>query len=146
MSSKEEILFERNIVNSVAKELGMHQKKISLHMTFLKAFINDIAKSDEHSLQFPHLGVMYRNLKGCARMNIIIEKAGLLEKGEEAAKFKKMLEKNTRDIESISLDTKQRVWKSYHTTRRRMQHPYFTRGRSKKLLEEFQNEKQDTES
>jgi hypothetical protein len=149
MSNKEEILFERNIVNSVAEELGMHPKKISLHMTFFKHFINEIAQSDKHSLQFPHLGVMYRNLKGCAYTNMYIERTGLLRREEDGSKYKKIMEKNNKDIETIFRIAPNNYNSSPHIKRRRIHSPYFTKFKNKKFLEEFQNEsrheKQDTE-
>jgi hypothetical protein len=143
VSNREEIIFEKDIIKSVADELGMHPKKISLHMTFLKNYINDFSRSEKHSLTLPHLGTMYRNLKGCARMNIYIEKTGLLQHEQKSAEFSKMFKKNREDIDGILSSIKGGNTISYHTSRRRIHHPFFTRWKKKKELEEFQNNERE---
>lgn len=79
-------------------------------------------------------------------MNIYIEKTGLINKEGEEAKYKKMMQKNLKDIQEIYSESRGKNTNILNLSRRRMQHPYFTRRKSKRLLEEFQNEKQDTES
>lgn len=129
-----ELLFEGDIVRSVAKELGMEVSKVEHHLEFLKNFINDVAESEDvHSLQLPHLGIMYRNIKGCAYQNICMKHLPSFER--KRPKF----EKNIRVIEDVLEKLKSFENLSLHNRRRRIVNAYFTCTKSKKELEEFQN-------
>lgn len=132
-----EILFEKDIVKSVAEELGMSEAKIQAHMNFFKHFINEFAEGEVHTLQLPGLGRMYRNMKACANMNIWLEKTGMTKK--HPGKYDEKMEANIRHI----LDMKEKLLKNnttcYHNTTRRIVNPYFTCIKRKKELELFQN-------
>lgn len=129
-----EILFEHDIVRNVALELGMPEKKIEHHLNFFKHFVGVVVESDEiHSLQLPHLGTMYRNVKGCSHMNIYLEGRNLKEK------HKPLFEKNQKDIENILGKLSKFKNRSLHNTKRRIHNPYFTCTKSKEELEKFQN-------
>lgn len=130
----DEILFEKDLIRAVASELSMEDKKVEHHLTFLKKFLDQTTNSDDiHSLQLPHLGTMYRNVKGCSHMNIHLKSRGLEDKYSE--KFAK----NERAIKDIlkKLEAFENI--SLHNTKRRIHNPYFTGTKNKKELEEFQN-------
>lgn len=129
-----ELLFEGDIVRRVAKELGMEVGKIEHHMEFLKKFINGVVESEDvHSLHLPHLGVMYRNIKGCSHQNIHMSYLPTFEK--KRPRF----EKNERIIKNVLERLKTFKNLSLHNRRRRIVNAYFTCTMSKKELEEFQN-------
>lgn len=129
-----EILFEGDLIRSVAKELSMDEKKVEHHLVFLKRFLLDTIKRDDvHSFRFPHLGTMYRNIKGCAHSNIYIEKREIVEKKQA------VYDKNTKDIAFILDELKSFQNKSLHNAKRRIHNPYFTCTKSWEELENFQN-------
>lgn len=129
-----EILFEHELVRKVSQELGMEEKKVEHHLGFLKHFIKVVVEKDEiHSLQFPHLGTMYRNIKGAAHMNIYIEGRNLKEK------HKTLFDKNKKDIKNILDKLSTFENKSLHNVKRRIHNPYFTTTKSREELEKFQN-------
>lgn len=129
-----EILFEKELIRNVASDLGMEEKKIEHHLSFLKHFLSSVVNSDDiHSLQIPHVGVMYRNIKGCAHMNTYIERMGLGEK------YQKRIDKNEQDIKNILTELKSFDNISLHNTKRRIHNPFFTCTKNKKELEKFQN-------
>jgi len=129
-----EILFEKDLIRAVASELSMDSKKIEHHLTFLKKFLDQTVERDDiHSIQLPHLGTMYRNVKGCSHMNIYLKSREL--EGKHHEKFAK----NERDIEDILKKLKSFDNISLHNTKRRIHNPYFTGTKNRKELEEFQN-------
>lgn len=133
-SSNLELLYEGDIVRSVAKELGIEEAKVEYHLTFMKDFINDIVSGEEyHSLHIPHLGIMYRNVKGCAYQNT---KMGFMERTPSR---QEKFDKNLRIITDMLARLRKFRNLSLHNRRRRIHNSYFTCIKRKRELELFQN-------
>lgn len=140
MEKKEvsEVLFEKELIRKAAAELGMDENKVQHHLNFMKDFLEEVMESDEiHSIQLPHLGVMYRNIKTCSHMVKYIDafKPQFQTERKQAAR-----RKSERDIKYLLGKLKSFENFSLHNYRRRLSNPYFTCIKNKEELEKFQND------
>lgn len=132
-----EVLFEKELIRKTAEELEMSENKIQHHLNFMKDYLEDLMNRDDvHSIQFPHVGTMYRNIKACAHMIIYIES---FKPEYQTEKKNRAKEKSKRDIEHLLGRMSEFENFSLHNSRRRLTNPYFTCIMKKKELEKFQN-------
>jgi len=132
-----EILFEKELIRKTAKDLGMSESKVQHHLNFMKDHMEDLMNQDDvHSIQLPHVGTMYRNIKACSHMVKYIK---AFKPEFQTDKKNRAREKSERNIKYLIEKMGEFENFSLHNYRRRLANPYFTCIMKKEELEIFQN-------
>lgn len=134
-----EMAFNKDIIASVAKELGISEGKVEGCMDFLPDWIRGLAKDPKNKcIYVPHVGTLYLNW---SKIKHEYENALEIPEEEMTPNRIKKLERNKTILDGFDEEFKDIPDHYYnrHKKRSKMANMYFTKGKNVKELEEWQN-------
>lgn len=136
-NEKNEIAFTDDIVEDVAKELGMSKEKIAYHVDFMVHWIKKLTKIPEVLAIFiPHIGTMYVNW---GKIQNEVDYFGKMPEDELPTQWKNRLRDNRIRIAKLEETFKDNDGYIRHKKRQKIFNVYHTKGKNLKELESWQN-------
>jgi hypothetical protein len=130
-----EISFTEDICKLVSQEAGVPEQKVLHHIEFLVHWIKTLASSPEYlNIRIPHIGYLYLNVSKIEKLVDYFSKSKELNKNSSD-----LLELNRRRLQNFSDQFQDVNTYSRHKKKYKLTNKYFTKGKSFKDLEEWQN-------
>lgn len=136
-NEEKEIAFTEDIADLVAQELGMPREKILHHMGFFSHWVKHLTKLPTVlTVYMPKLGTLFLNW---SKVKSEVEYFGKIPEAELSTQWANRLRVNRERLEEFK-----RVFGDYngyirHKKRQKIFNPYYTKGKTLKELEQWQN-------
>jgi hypothetical protein len=130
-----EISFTEDICRLVSEETGEPKEKVMHHIEFLVHWIKTLSNSpDVLNIRIPHVGYLYLNISKTKRaVDYFSNIKGLNDN------WKPLLELNRKRLQNFSNQFEGVNGHNRHKKKSKITNKYFTKGKSLKELEDWQN-------
>lgn len=136
-NEEKEIAFTDDIVEDVAKELGMSKEKVEYHVDFMVHWIKKLTKIPTVLAIFiPHIGTLFLNW---SRVQREVDHFGQIPEGQMSTSWKNRLKDNKIRLEKLEETFKNSDGYNRHKKRQKIFNVYHTKGKNLKELESWQN-------